>query len=94
MLILYADILFAINFSMDFLTLFLCKIILHRKLYKGRIIVASLLGALFAVVEVVYIANGWISIALSIIVSTTMCVICYKEATPKRALVNVLMYLN
>ena len=77
---------------MDFLTLFLCSTILHRKLYKRRIIVSSLLGSFFAVFQVINSVDAHLSVVLSLIVATIMCVLCYKENRPKMVIVDVLMY--
>ena len=62
-MILYADVLFAINFSMDFLALFICSIVLHKKLSKNRIIIASILGAFFGVFDVAFEFNQVLSIS-------------------------------
>ncbi len=91
-MILYADILFAINFSMDFLALFICSIILHKKLNRKRIIIASLLGALFGVLDVVVQLNQALSILLSIVVAIIMCLISFFEINIKKAIVTNLTY--
>ena len=53
-LTLYADVLFAINFSMDFLAMFICSIILHIKTTRKRIILAAVLGGAFGVLVFTY----------------------------------------
>ena len=51
-MILYADVLFAINFCMDFVAIFLCNMILRRRLKKARILIASIIGGLYGVIGV------------------------------------------
>ena len=77
LVVIYADILFAINFSMDFLSLFICSMILKRKTSRWRIIVGSLIGALYGVIDVVLGLNKIFSVILCIIFSFVMCVVSF-----------------
>ncbi len=45
----YADLLFLVNFSMDFLCFYLCARLLHRPLNLWRGVLASALGGVYAV---------------------------------------------
>lgn len=76
-MVVYADILFAINFSMDFLSLFITLTFLHKKISKIRLLSASLVGGIYGVLDVVCKFNTVISVILSITVSLLMCVIVY-----------------
>lgn len=76
-MVIYADILFAINFSMDFLSLFICSMILKRKTSRVRIIIASLVGALYGVLDVVFGFDRAFSVILCIIFSFFMCLIAF-----------------
>ena len=91
-MIVYADILFAINFSMDFLALFICSLILHTKTGRIRIVLSSAFGGFFGVLEVVLPFNQMLSLILSVIVSFTMCKIAYKQCKGKRFLTTYLMF--
>ncbi len=91
-LVLYADVLFAINFSMDFLALFICSMILHLKVTRKRIILSALLGGAFGVIEVILPMNQVISILLSLFVSLFMCLIAYKKCTRKRLFISYIMF--
>ena len=44
----YADVLFLINFSMDYLCLYITARVLHRKMTLWRILSASALGGIYA----------------------------------------------
>ncbi len=77
---LYIDVLFAINFSMDFISLFATSHITHKRVLKKRILIASLIGALYSVLEIIYpIKNFWISVSVSMLISFVMCMISYCE---------------
>jgi len=68
-MVLYADILFLVDLSMDFLTLFLCSRLSHRPVTLLRALAASALGALGSVVLVAVGAGRgmtfWCGIGLS-----------------------------
>ena len=91
-LILYADVLFAINFSMDFLALFISSMILHKKMSRKRMVLASLLGGLYGVLEVILPLNQIFSIILSVIVAFAMCLIAFFDKSIKRMIITNLMY--
>lgn len=76
-MVIYADVLFAINFSMDFLSLFICSMILKRKTSRARIIIASLIGALYGVFDVAIGLNKIFSVPLCIVFSFVMCLIAF-----------------
>lgn len=92
-MIIYADVLFAINFSMDFLALFLLAQLSHLKIFKHRIVFAATLGGLYGAVAIIVSVNYIAEIILSILVAISMCIICYKIKKPKQLLASVLLYL-
>lgn len=89
---LYADILFAINFSMDFLSLFLCSIILHKKTTKLRMLIASVIGAIYGVLDVIFIRKEILSIVICILMSIIICIIAFFEKNLKRMLLSIFVY--
>ena len=91
-LTLYVDVLFAINFSMDFLALFISSMILHKKATKIRMIISSLLGATFGVIEVLSTLNWAWSLIFSLTVSILMCIIAYKEKYFKRLIFTLITF--
>lgn len=91
-LILYADVLFAINFSMDFLALFICSIILHKRLNRKRMVIAALVGGVFGVLEVALPLNQILSVLLSVVIAFLMCLIAFFDKSAKRMLITNLMY--
>ena len=49
----YADVLFAVNFCMDLLSLYGAGVILDRRKRSVRMLLAAAIGALYGVLEIV-----------------------------------------
>lgn len=75
--IVYGDILFIINFSMDFLALFITACILHRKVNTLALILASGIGAVYAVMSLFIEGNTLLTFMINIGVSALMCYIVF-----------------
>lgn len=75
--IIYGDILFIVNFSMDFLALFITAKIMHMKLNIGAPVLAAAIGSFYAVASIFYSGNAIISLFLHIGVSFLMCYIVF-----------------
>ena len=73
--VVYADVLFLINFGMDYISLWLAFLIVHRKTCVSRLLISSVIGALFGVIDVLYLSNDLISLILGLTVSAIMIVI-------------------
>ncbi len=78
---LYADILFLINFTMDFLTLFVTASIMHRKVSVLRLSIASAIGGIYGVVSVFMQGILIINIFINLAVSYLMCLIAFVKKT-------------
>lgn len=89
---LYADVLFAINFSMDFLALFITSIILHKKTTKPKLVLSALLGAFFGVFEIVLPIGMIFTTILSVVISVLMCLIAFFEKNIRRFLLTVVSF--
>ena len=76
----YIDVLFAINFSMDFLALFLTNLILFKKIHKVRILIASLIGGLYGTLEFFVDLNFMWTIVTNIAVTFLMCTIAFEKS--------------
>jgi stage II sporulation protein GA (sporulation sigma-E factor processing peptidase) len=72
----YADLLFLINFSMDFLCLYLSIKLLHLPRVRWRMLSAAALGGVYSVVALFVSVGAWLSLALDIGVCLGMCVLC------------------
>ncbi|MBQ2241797.1 MAG: sigma-E processing peptidase SpoIIGA [Clostridia bacterium] len=69
----YADVLFLINFSMDFLVFYICARLAGRRLYPFRSALASALGGAYGVALLFIDANGFVT---SICDVASLLVIC------------------
>ena len=74
----YGDVLFMINFSMDFLVLFSTAKILHIKQKPFLIILSSVFGGVYAVAAL-FIENPVISVLCNIAAAALMCFIAFPK---------------
>ncbi len=89
---LYIDVLFAINFSMDFLSLYLTSIILHKRLYKSRMLISALIGGLYGAIELL-LSNGVIEGAIiNLAISALMCLIAFKFNSFGRFFMSLILF--
>ncbi len=72
----YADLLFLVNFSMDFLCLYLSVKLLHLPRVRWRMLLAAALGGVYSVVALVISVGSWLSLALDLGVCIGMCAVC------------------
>lgn len=82
--IVYADLLFLIDFSMDFLTFYMVSRILRQKVKLIRICSASAMGGIYSVVSLGMGEKGILAFALDIFVCFVMCMTAFLEKNPKR----------
>lgn len=78
---LYADILFLINFTMDFLTLYVTAAIMRRKASPIRLCVASAIGGIYGVAAVFMSGILILNIFINLAVSYLMCLIVFSKRT-------------
>ena len=74
--VIYADILFVINFSMDFLAFYILSYILKLPFKKGRMFLSALIGALYSVLEVIMHHDN---IPIAVVVAALMCFIGFGK---------------
>ncbi len=89
---IYADVLFIINFSMDFLALYLVGRLMHRKLSAWRVIFGATLGAVYGVVGLILPFAELAKAILSLSVMLLMCLIAYDSRQGRRFLVSVFLF--
>ena len=82
--VVYADMLFLIDFSMDFLTFYIVSRILRQKAKLIRICSASAMGGIYSVVSLGFGEKGVFAFALDIFVCFVMCMTAFLEKSPKR----------
>ncbi|MBE6542047.1 MAG: hypothetical protein E7672_06330 [Ruminococcaceae bacterium] len=85
----YADILFLVNFSMDFLTLYLTSRILSRPSGKLRLSISSVIGAAFATIfTLIQVNSNLITTGTGLILTFIMTRIAFGKYRSKMRLVR------
>ena len=92
-MVLYADILFMINFSMDFLGQFICAKIMRYKASRTRLIISSLLGATYGVISVALKLNFFVSLTFCVLIALVMMFICFKVKNLMRLCTLTVMFI-
>ena len=90
-MVLYADIYLLINFSMDFLSLFITSKLLNAKIYKFRIIFASSIGALYALGMLLFEFSTFVTLCLNIACEIIIVLICFENKKFKRIISSALV---
>lgn len=75
--VLYADILFLVNFAMDFISLSVSANLGARPKNPVKICIAASLGAVYAIFATVSTLGAYINFFLAIAVGAAMCAICF-----------------
>jgi len=91
----YADLLFLINFSMDFLTLYLSARLLHRRMRPIHMCCSSVIGGIYSVISL-FLPFGTVGFFISdILICIFMCFIVFhsKKSTVSRLLSAVAVFV-
>ena len=75
----YADVLFLINFSMDFLVFYICARLAGRRLYPFRSTIAAALGGAYGVASLFVEENTWIVFLLDVFSLLLICAIAFAS---------------
>ena len=78
---MYADILFLVNFSMDYLSLFITGKMLHRRMNLPRMCVSACVGATYGVISAAAGAAGFFGAIIGTAVSFLICAISFREGS-------------
>ena len=76
----YGDLLFLVNFSMDYLCAYLTASLLRRRAVPWRLLSASLLGGIYAVAALFLPLSHRAALAADIAVCVVMCAILFWES--------------
>ena len=91
----YVDLLFLINFSMDFLCLFLTSKLLSRHLSLPRALLAATLGGMYSVTELIVIPESAMSLIFDLGFCILMCFLAFfsKGERPVSLLIVSVSYI-
>lgn len=92
-LVIYADILFLINFSVDFLCLFISGRLLGRSFRAVRMILASVFASLYSFLPYLLDMSGASFIPLHILAAIAAVLIAYGFAGIKKLLLHSLTFI-
>lgn len=73
----YGDLLFLINFSMDFLCFYLSFLLIREKIKIFRVCISSSIGGIYSVAALFIDADGILALTIDISVLVVMCAIAY-----------------
>ncbi len=76
-MIVYGDLFFLINFSMDFLCFYLSHLLLHRRMRNFRVILAAAVGGAYSVASLFIEAGQGLALIIDLIVLILMCALAY-----------------
>ena len=75
--VVYADLLFLVNFSMDFLCLFVSARLLHRRARMWRLLFSSALGGVYSVAVLFISLSGIYSVMLDLLACAVICLFAF-----------------
>ena len=92
----YVDLLFLINFSMDYLCLYICARVLHRKMRLPSMLIASAIGGVYSVVSLFFTFSSAIALAIDCAVCLIMCAIVFagRGRTARSVLLCSFLYVG
>ena len=90
----YGDLLFLINFSMDFLCFYISCYLLHQKLPTFRACIASCLGGIYSVLSLFIVTEKYLAIFIDLLVLILMCLTVYltKNITFRKIVKGIFLY--
>lgn len=88
----YGDILFIINFCMDFVALYITAKILHIRPRAGYLILSSSMGAVYSVASMFFSGGFLLSLAIDISVSALMCFVAFKKTSGRTFLISWFLF--
>ena len=90
----YVDLYFMINFSMDFLCLFLTAKLLHTKASLYRLLLAAILGAAYAVTVLFLPFTSWQAMMLDVAACLLVSAVAFfSHREPYRTLLSALVFV-
>ena len=93
-MVVYGDLLFFINFSMDFLCFYISCLLLHQKLPIFRTCLASFVGGVYSVLALFLTFDGAKATAIDVLVLVLMCLVVYcgKETKFIKIVKGIFLY--
>jgi len=91
--VIYADILFIVNFSLDYLCLFICGRLLNRNSKAYKLVLSAVLGGLYAFLPYTIALPALIWLAVHLAFAAGMCFLSFGKQPLKRFLLTLLTFI-
>ncbi|MBR6563552.1 MAG: sigma-E processing peptidase SpoIIGA [Clostridia bacterium] len=91
--VIYSDVLFLLNFALDYLCLFITSRLLNIKTTLGRLAIASALGGLYSFLPYLVKLPVFVSLPLHIAFAALLCLISFESREPRRLLPALLGFI-
>lgn len=91
--VIYSDILFLLNFSLDYLCLFITGRLLICGGKSWRLVLGAALGGLYSFLPYVIELPIYISFPLHIVTAGVMCLISFRKQNVKKTVLTVLTFI-
>ena len=78
---IYGDVLFIINFSMDFISLFICGKLMHFRMNAWRMALASTMGGIYGVASLFFSSGAFGDMMLDTLVALSMCFVAHYHGS-------------
>lgn len=82
-IVIYSDILFLINFSLDYLCLFIAGRLLHRGGRVWRLLLGALAGGFYSFIPYLFEPSVFVSFPLDIFAAILICLIAFEYQSAK-----------
>lgn len=94
-MVVYGDLLFLINFSMDLLSFYIACLLLHMRLPLWRAVLSSAIGGAYSVASLFLRVGGAAALAIDLGVLFIMCLITfsYKGIAVRQRVLSLVVYL-
>ena len=89
--VIYADILFLIDVTMDFFALYITAAVIKARFKSGRSIISAALGGIFSVLTVIMRSN---SIPLTVAVSVIICAVAFSGNKPSVVFKGIIVFYS
>lgn len=91
--VIYSDVLFLLNFALDYLCLFITSRLLNIKTTLCRLAIASALGGLYSFLPYLAKMPTFVSLPLHIAFAAVLCLVSFGVQDPKRFPVTLLSFI-
>lgn len=92
-IVIYADILFLINLSLDYLCLFLSARLLHRHSTALRMVGGAVIGALYSFVPYIFAMPSLVSLLLSLVTACVICLVAFGYESARALTLSALTFV-